>query len=677
MGTLMMGTAAGYQFQQWLRARVRDKRCAPRLPESAEDVPTYQAAVRRLLEQAAGPTPEYAPLDAVIHQVKHADGYRVEAVSFNTFAGLRMTANAYVPDADGPVPGVLAVHGHYAHGRRDPTQQRRCAALAKMGYFVLSVDCFGAGERAVELPGAYHGSIDAAALWLVGRSLFGVQIHENVRACDYLVSRPEVDATRLAITGASGGGNQSLYSGAWDSRFKVVIPVVAVGAYHQVVATSNCMCETPYGLPGALEQSDILALIAPRSTLVLSAMADGINFRYEDARRQVEEASKVWQLLGAGEKIGFKALPIPHGYHPPMRETALGWLGRWLQDAPSDAPVAEPEVEVWDYGAISCYPQAKQSQVTTIRQFFDQERDKSEAFRSPGSQGFDDVGGAADASSSGATRTDEATRQSRLQQLLTVDLGGPIVPQTYYQRVRANGFGRIFSNESGLAVPLWAAQRDYETPLTRVLVHVGLHKDEGVDHRVARHALAEGWHVWAADLPGLGEAVLPHESGQTQLNALRACHMLGFTLAGLWVELVNQIVDISRNEGAGEVAVVATGPAATPLLIGSSLLRGVDRLIVERPLATFGQTEAFDTVHLPAMIPNLLDVGDIPELAAWRAPHPLTIVEPVDAAGHTLETVERETLFGQVRRRYEASEAAVAFRLMGSEEAGVRNIPWV
>ena len=65
----------------------------------------------------------------------------------------------------------------------------------------------------------------AATLWPIGKPLSGIQVYENQRAVDYLLTRPEVDGDRLGITGASGGGNQSMYAGALDERFKAVVPV--------------------------------------------------------------------------------------------------------------------------------------------------------------------------------------------------------------------------------------------------------------------------------------------------------------------------------------------------------------------------------------------------------------------------------------------------------------------
>ncbi|HEY4261405.1 MAG TPA: acetylxylan esterase, partial [Schlesneria sp.] len=200
------------------------------------------------------------------------EGYRVEKLMFQTRPGVWMTANAYVPKKPGRLPTILNVHGHWAGAKQDPVVQLRCIAAAKLGFFVLSVDAFGAGERAVgKKLGEYHGEMVAATLLPVGLPLSGLQVYENMRAVDYLCTRPEVDPDRIGITGASGGGNQTMYAGAFDERFRCVVPTCSVGTYQAYLSAACCMCEV---LPGALtftEEGDVLGLAANRGLMVTSA----------------------------------------------------------------------------------------------------------------------------------------------------------------------------------------------------------------------------------------------------------------------------------------------------------------------------------------------------------------------------------------------------------------------
>ena len=653
------GTAQGYAFQQWLRNRVRSDISAPAFPEKKEELPAYRRAVRKIFETAAGPVPEYDSLDAKIHQAHRRKGYRIEAVSFPTFAGLRMTATAYVPDTGSPVPGILAVHGHSAHGRRDARMQTRCAALAKLGYFVLAVDAFGNGERSIQLPGEYHGDNYAAALWLTGYSLFGIQIHENYRACDYLASRPEVDSARLGISGASGGGNQSFYSGAWDSRFTAVVPVCSTGAYRKLVGTHNCMCETPFGMAGKLEQFDIFASTAPRALLVISARADGVSFRFEDAGATMEKAARVWELEGCPEKTEFEALPINHGYPPMAREKCIRWFNRWLKDIDTPELVKEPDVPVEDYASISCYPDASTTEVMTMPAFFSRKREEvlknrvepsaksvAKIFTSPGKMEL------------------EVEPVSRIPE---------IIPGS-------TGVSRLIKGADGTLVSALCYWPDYTYKTGRAMIIVSENKNEQVEVKsgfipssFAQKALVEKMSVWAVDLPGLGEGQLKGENPGYR-SAARACHLLGFSLAGYWLSLIKSLAEAAKKE-ADSVWLSVSGAPSTAVLAGASLLDEIDRLFIFNPLSSCKTGDTFENIPLASLIPGLLQAGDIPELAALAAPKPMTVAAPLSHDGTPLPQAEMHRIFEPVIRSYKAKGRPDAFHIISKEESTSTFLP--
>ncbi|RPI78841.1 MAG: acetylxylan esterase, partial [Planctomycetaceae bacterium] len=197
------------------------------------------------------------------------DGYRVEKIIFQTRPGVYMTANAYVPAGEGKRPAVLCVHGHWKGAKQDPVPQSRCIGLAKLGFFVLAVDALGAGERGIgKALGEYHGEMTGTTLLPLGLPLPGLQVYENMRAADYLQSRPEVDGTKLGITGASGGGNQTMYAGAFDERFTCVVPTCSVGTYRSYLGAACCVCELVPDAMTFTEEWALLGLVAPRALLV-------------------------------------------------------------------------------------------------------------------------------------------------------------------------------------------------------------------------------------------------------------------------------------------------------------------------------------------------------------------------------------------------------------------------
>src|SRR5437867_8420177 len=215
-----------------LRAQALALHAKDEPPASRKEWEDRRAKLRDAMFTAMGPFPDKpCLLEPQDMGVLKRNGYRVEKLLLQTRPAVWMTASAYVPESPkDKAPAVLVVHGHWPWARRDPVVQARCLGLVKLGFFVLAVDAFGAGERYTKPGrGTYHGALYGSTLWPAGQTLLGMQVYDNRRAVDYIRSRPEVDGDRFGITGASGGGNQSMYAGALDDRIRAIVPVCSVG----------------------------------------------------------------------------------------------------------------------------------------------------------------------------------------------------------------------------------------------------------------------------------------------------------------------------------------------------------------------------------------------------------------------------------------------------------------
>ena len=334
---------------------VRDQARSLRATDAREEPGDH---VSPSLRTALGNIPDAAcPLDARVLGRFDRDGYRVEKVVFQTLPGVWMTANVYVPDRPGKRPAILMVHGHWKGAKQDPVVQARCIAAAKLGFFVLAVDAFGAGERGIGKPlGEYHGGMTAATLLPVGLTLAGLQVYENDRAVDYLRSRSEVAADQIGITGASGGGNQSMYAGALDDRLRAVVPVCSVGNYQAYLGAGCCLCEL---VPGALrfaEEGDVLGQIAPRALLVLNATRDVPQFSPAEATKSIDRATKYFRRTEQTDLIRHDLFESGHDYGKPMREAMYGWMAKHLDHEGDGGPIAEPAFVTEDPEVLRCYP---------------------------------------------------------------------------------------------------------------------------------------------------------------------------------------------------------------------------------------------------------------------------------------------------------------------------------
>jgi dienelactone hydrolase len=167
-----------------------------------------------------------------------ADDYIVEKLVFESFPGYFVSALLYKPKRIvAPLPGVLSPGGHSTTGKAAGPYQILHINLAERGYVVLTYDPVGQGERSqfwdakkgrlrFNLSCGEHAVL-GNPLYLLGTSLARYRIWDGMRGLDYLISLPEVDASKIGCVGNSGGGTLTAYIAALDPR----VSVAAIGCY--------------------------------------------------------------------------------------------------------------------------------------------------------------------------------------------------------------------------------------------------------------------------------------------------------------------------------------------------------------------------------------------------------------------------------------------------------------
>ena len=286
------------------------------------------------------------------------EDYLVEKLVFESFPGYFVPALLYKPKRiAAPVAGVLSPCGHSGVGKAAEQYQILHVNLVKRGFVVLTYDPVGQGERSQFWDaakkrtrfnlGCGEHAVIGNALELLGTSLARYRIWDGIRGIDYLTSLPEVDAGRVGCVGNSGGGTLTAYITALDPR----VAAAAIGCYITTLPRrmGNRIQKDPSSDPEqdifgfvseGIDHAGLLALCAPRPTLVASAQLDF--FPIEGARESFAEAKRLYEVAGAGERIAMVEAPGPHGLSQPLREAVYGWFGRWLGG--SDDPAVAREI---------------------------------------------------------------------------------------------------------------------------------------------------------------------------------------------------------------------------------------------------------------------------------------------------------------------------------------------
>ena len=362
---------AGYEdWAGWVRSRPR-RRTGDALADGLAEVLG--------IAEPVGPAPEVTTLGS-----RELDGVVVTVLEWHVGFGPRTRAWVVRPDTSDVLPGVLALHCHGGvksvggeqlvaltpgsspqavrlqdgfYGGRAPAVE-----LARRGVVVLAHDAFAWGSRRFALeqrtdklagtaaalaaswreqgldPDAdarydalagYHEDTVAKAAGVLGTSLTGTVLHDDLVALAVLAGLDGVDAGRLGAFGFSGGGGRSMLLAALDPRIRAHVVTCMMATFESLVPhyldAHSWLLWGP-GLPGFAEWPDLLAPRPGRAVLVQYALRDELfpvqGMRAADRRLAAAHA-------GTG---GYRAAfwDRPHVFDAGMQDEAFAFLATAL-----------------------------------------------------------------------------------------------------------------------------------------------------------------------------------------------------------------------------------------------------------------------------------------------------------------------------------------------------------
>jgi hypothetical protein len=286
-----------------------------------------------------------------LETIEGGPGYHIKKLRYEVLPGFWIPALLYQPDQVSPkMPVYLAVNGHDRVGKAAPYKQLRCINLAKRGIACLNVEWLGMGQLKTE--GFAHGRMNQ--LDLCGVSGLAPFYLSMSRGLDILLALPNADPSRLAVSGLSGGGWQTITISSLDTRVKLCNPVAGYSSnrtrarYPSDLGDSE---QTPNDLATVADYTHLTAMLSGRAALLTFNAKDNCCFASDHALPPLLEAAEpIFKLYGQPDRLRSHVNydPGTHNYEIDNRQAFYRMVGDifFPQDASFDAKEIPSEAEV-------------------------------------------------------------------------------------------------------------------------------------------------------------------------------------------------------------------------------------------------------------------------------------------------------------------------------------------
>jgi dienelactone hydrolase len=355
---ILSPAVAEFQIRQYLVGRVAEP---PRVPPTSKEWTLEAARFRHhLLDDVAfhGWPKEWVEAGPKFEEagvIETGTGYLIRKLRYEIVPGFYSAALLYEPEhLSSKIPAILNVNGHVGPlGKSVEYKQKRCINYAKHGILALNLEWFLFGELAKRGNEHWFG----AHLDLVGANELGLFILEMRKGLDYLYNHPNVDRTRIGMTGLSGGGWQTITLTALDERVKASNPVAGFSSIRARVEAKRFgdMGDVEQSATDSLAGSDfshLVALVAPRPILLTYNAEDDCCFRAALVKPLVYEAIQpFFKLYGKEDAFDWHENrdPANHNYQLDNRLADYRFFSKQFRlPLIADEDQVAPEIRSYD-----------------------------------------------------------------------------------------------------------------------------------------------------------------------------------------------------------------------------------------------------------------------------------------------------------------------------------------
>ncbi|MDR3632825.1 MAG: hypothetical protein P4L84_03260 [Isosphaeraceae bacterium] len=545
-------------------------------------------------------------------------GYRIKKLRYEALPGLWIPALLYEPEKlAGKVPVVLNVDGHDGKGKAADYKQIRCINQAKRGMIALNADWLGMGQ----LGESRHDLINHIDLCGAG----GIATHylAMARGLDLLLALDHADPARVAVTGLSGGGWQTIFISAFDTRVTLTDPVAGYSSFTTRIKHFSDLGDseqTPCDLATVTDYAIMTAMMAPRPTLLTFNAKDDCCFAADHALPPLLDAARpIFKLLGKEENLRSHVNHDPgtHNYLVDNRQALYRMLGDhfFTGDKTYDPKEIPSDKEVKTFAALSVDLPAGNLSLHTLALGLSRSLPRDAALP-------------AERNAARSWREDRRGRLRAVVHAKDFDVEAQPLSQDEKDGVKAT----LWRLKAGGAwsVPVVELVRGEPKSTTLLLSDAGRKETT----TVAKDLLARGQRVLAVDPFYVGESQIAERG---YLFALMLA-TVGERPLGVQASQLSAVARwASGSRKLGPVAIVAVGPRTSTMALVATGLEENAIAALELRDARGSLKELVETKAEYSKSPELFCFGllrdfDIVQLAALAAPRPVSFVAPNDRA---------------------------------------------
>lgn len=300
----------------------------------------FQKERRKLLYSLLGDLPDHKPQPPKLIRKEQHPGYTLEYLDMDLNGTERVPAILLVPNhINKKVPCMLYCHAHfgtYEIGKNELLNGRSvmpayAPVYAEKGILTLAIDswCFGERKKNTEM------DTFKKMLWY-GRTLFGMMLFDEMRALDYLLSRPEADSKRVGVFGLSMGATKAWWLSALDTRITTCLDLCCMTDFHELMEKGNLKGHgIYYYIPDLLKHfntSTINELIVPRPHVSLNGRYDALT-PPKGVEKVRDHLLPLYEKYGRREDCQISLFNCAHEELPEIREIFINWLDKYLVKA--------------------------------------------------------------------------------------------------------------------------------------------------------------------------------------------------------------------------------------------------------------------------------------------------------------------------------------------------------